>query len=62
MVRISYQRELCWQQETRLNLIAAEQIGRRAHLIELDPLYYDVIVSRYEQFISNRVERVPGSP
>jgi DNA modification methylase len=31
-------------------LIAAEQTGRRAFLMELDPLYCDVIVARYEQF------------
>jgi DNA modification methylase len=31
-------------------LIAAEQTGRRAFLMELDPLYVDVIVTRYEQF------------
>ena len=31
-------------------LIAAQQTGRRAFLMELDPLYCDVIVQRYEQF------------
>jgi DNA modification methylase len=31
-------------------LIAAQQTGRRAFLMELDPLYCDVIVRRYEQF------------
>jgi DNA modification methylase len=31
-------------------LIAAEQTGRRAFLMELDPLYCDVIVTRWEQF------------
>ena len=29
-------------------LIAAEQTGRRARLIELDPIYVDVIIRRYE--------------
>ncbi len=29
-------------------LIAAEQTGRRARLIELDPLYVDVIIRRFE--------------
>src|SRR5262249_21896841 len=29
-------------------LIAAEQTGRRAFLMEIDPLYCDVIVARYE--------------
>jgi DNA modification methylase len=31
-------------------LIAAEQNGRRAFIMEIDPLYVDVIVARYEQF------------
>jgi hypothetical protein len=31
-------------------LIAAEQTGRKAFLMELDPLYSDVIVTRWEQF------------
>lgn len=31
-------------------MIAAEQLGRRAFLMELDPHYCDVIISRWEQF------------
>ena len=31
-------------------LIAAEQTGRKAFLMELDPLYCDVIVQRFEKF------------
>lgn len=38
-------------------LIAAEQAGRRAFLLELDPLYCDVIVQRYEQFTGKKAER-----
>jgi DNA modification methylase len=38
-------------------LIAAEQTGRHAFLMELDPLYCDVIVSRYEQFTGKKGER-----
>jgi DNA modification methylase len=38
-------------------LIAAEQTGRRAFLMELDPLYCDVIVRRYEQFTGHAAER-----
>lgn len=38
-------------------LIAAEQHGRKAFLMELDPLYCDVIVSRYEQFTGRKAER-----
>ena len=38
-------------------LIAAEQTGRKAFLMELDPLYCDVIVQRYEQFTGKKAER-----
>lgn len=38
-------------------LIAAEQTGRKAYLMELDPLYCDVIVQRYEQFTGKKAER-----
>ena len=37
-------------------LIAAEQSGRRAFLMELDPLYCDVIVTRWEQFTGKKAE------
>ena len=45
-------------------LIAAEQTGRKAFLMELDPLYADVIVDRFQRF-SGRVavlERTGESP
>ena len=42
-------------------LIAAEQIGRRAFLMELDLLYCDVIVRRYEQFTGHAAERRPAA-
>ncbi len=35
-------------------LIAAEQTGRKAFLMELDPLYCDVIVQRWEKFTGGR--------
>jgi DNA modification methylase len=38
-------------------LIAAEQTGRRAFLMELDPLYCDIIVTRYEQFTGTKAQR-----
>ena len=41
-------------------LIAAEQTGRRAFVMELDPLYCDVIVARYEQFTGKKAERIPA--
>ena len=41
-------------------LIAAEQMGRRAFLMELDPLYCDVIVTRWEAFTGKKAQRVPA--
>jgi DNA modification methylase len=37
-------------------LIAAKQTGRRSFLMEIDPLYCDVIVQRYEQFSGRPAE------
>jgi DNA modification methylase len=42
-------------------LIAAQQTGRRAFLMELDPLYADVIVQRFERFSGTKAERLPAS-
>jgi DNA modification methylase len=39
-------------------LIAAEQTGRKAFLMELDPLYCDVIVQRFEKFTGKKAERI----
>lgn len=39
-------------------LIGAEQTGRKAFLMEIDPPYCDVIVQRYEQFTGNKAERL----
>jgi len=41
-----------------LTLIAAEQTGHCAFLMELDPLYCDVIVQRWEQFTGRTAERI----
>ncbi len=38
-------------------LIAAEELGRRAYLLELDPLYCDVIVRRWETFTGRQAVR-----
>lgn len=38
-------------------MIAAEQTGRKAYLMELDALYCDVIVQRYEKFTGKKAER-----
>ena len=35
-------------------MIAAEQLGRRAYLMELDPHYVDVILSRWEAFTGQK--------
>ncbi len=37
-------------------LIAAEQTGRRAYLMELDTLYCDVIIQRFEKFTGKKAE------
>ena len=39
-------------------LIAAEQTGRKAYLMELDPLYCDVIVQRFETFTGKKAKRL----
>jgi adenine specific DNA methylase Mod len=39
-------------------LIACQQTGRKAFLMELDPLYADVIVQRWEKFTGGKAERV----
>jgi DNA modification methylase len=39
-------------------LIGAEQTGRKAFLMEIDPLYCDVIVQRYEKFSGRKAERI----
>jgi len=41
-------------------LIAAQQMGRKAFLIELDSLYCDVIVQRFEKFTGVKAEWVSG--
>ncbi len=39
-------------------LIAAQQTARKAFLMELDPLYSDVIVNRWENFTGQKAQRV----
>ena len=41
-------------------LIGAEMTGRRAFLMELDALYCDVIVQRWEKFTGRKAERATG--
>jgi DNA modification methylase len=42
-------------------LIAAEQTGRHARLMELDPRYCDVIVKRWEQFTGKQAQRIAAT-
>jgi DNA modification methylase len=42
-------------------LIAAEQTGRRAFLMEIDPLYVDMIVQRFANFTGQKPERVAAA-
>jgi len=39
-------------------LIAAEQLNRRAYLMELDPRFVDVIIERYEKLTGDKAEKV----
>ena len=41
-------------------LIAAEQVERKAFLMELDPLYCDVVVQRWENLTGRKAERSNG--
>lgn len=41
-------------------LIAAEQLGRRAYLMELDPKYVDVIIDRWEKLTGEKAVRIDG--
>ncbi len=42
-------------------LIAAEQTGRHAFLMELDPAYSDVIVKRWEEYTGQKAEIAPSA-
>jgi DNA modification methylase len=39
-------------------LIACEQTQRRAHLMEIDPIYCSVIIRRWERFTGRKAERI----
>jgi len=41
--------------------IAAEQLGRRCYGLEIDPIYCDVVVRRWEQFTGKTAERIASS-
>jgi len=40
-------------------LIPAQKTGHRCYTMELDTLYCDVIVKRWEEFAGRKAERVP---
>jgi DNA modification methylase len=42
-------------------LIACEQTGRKAYLVELDPPYCDVIVQRWEKFSGRKAKRTAAT-
>jgi len=42
-------------------LIAAEQTGRRARLMEIDPRYADVVVQRWQQFTGKQAQRIASA-
>ena len=42
-------------------LMAAEQTGRHAFLMELDPPYCDVIVERWAKFTGRKAERISAA-
>lgn len=39
-------------------MIAAEQLGRKAYLMEIDPHYCDIIIQRWEQFTGRKAIKV----
>lgn len=39
-------------------LIAAEQTGRKSRVIELDPIYVDVIIARWEKFTGQKARKI----
>jgi DNA modification methylase len=41
-------------------LIAAEQLGRRRYAMEIEPVFVDVAVARWEKFVGRKAERVPA--
>ena len=43
---------------TGTTMIAAEQLGRKSFLMELDPHYCDVIIARWEKFTGKTAEKI----
>ena len=41
-------------------LIACEQLNRTCYMMELDPIYCDVIIKRWENFTGQKAELISG--
>lgn len=41
-------------------IIACEQLGRKAYVMELDPRYADVAIERWEKFTGEKAEKING--
>ena len=41
-------------------LIAAEQLNRKACLMELSPVYCDVIIARWEKLTGEKAQKIEG--
>lgn len=41
-------------------LIACEQLDRKCYMMELDPIYCDVIIDRWEKFTGKKAEKING--
>ena len=41
-------------------IVAAEQLGRKARLMEYDPHYSDVIIARWEKLTGGKAEKIEG--
>ena len=39
-------------------LIACEELGRKCYCMELDPIYCDVIIDRWEQFTGQKAVKL----
>lgn len=39
-------------------MVACEQMGRKARIMELDPHYCDVIIGRYEELTGNKARKL----
>lgn len=42
-------------------LMAAEQLGRKCYMMEIDPHYCDVIIDRWEQYTGGKAELIDGN-